>query len=256
MRHQRVEHRLQRQVRLGLEPIDDRVAELFQRPDDLGPVLGRPGVARAHHDYRLAVHVLGQERQWRRELELEDRRELVGRGGRDLAIEAQYLRRVFERVEDRPGEHDRPDRMQAVLERRDDAEVTAAAAHSPEQIGVLVLAGGDELAVRRDEVDGEQVVDRRAVLAHQPADPAPEGQPRNARVAHDSTHRRKPEELGLAVELAPQHARFGARRPGLRVDVNAFHRRQVDHEPAVAERMPADPVAPERTATSRSRSRA
>ena len=124
VRHQRVEHRLQRHVRLGLEPIDDRAAELFQRPDDLGPVLRRPGVARAHHDYRLAVHVLGQERQWRRELELDDRRELVGRGSRELAIEPQYLRRVFERVEDRPGEHDRPDRMQAVLERRDDAEVT------------------------------------------------------------------------------------------------------------------------------------
>ena len=119
------------------------------------------------------MHVFGQDRQGRRELELDDRRELVGRGGRELAIEAQYLRRGFERVEDRPGEHDRPDRMQAILERRDDAEVTAAAAHSPEQIGVLVLAGGDQLAIRGDEVDGEQVVDRRPVLAHRPADPAP-----------------------------------------------------------------------------------
>ena len=96
VRHQRVEHRLQRHVRLGLEPIDDQAAELFQRPDDLGPVLRRPGVARAHHDYRFAVHVLGQERQWRRELELEDRRELVGRGSRELSIEPQYPRRVFD----------------------------------------------------------------------------------------------------------------------------------------------------------------
>ena len=177
MWNQGVEHRLQRQVRLGLEPIGDRVAELLERAQDLGPVLGRPGVAGGHHDYRLAVYVLGQERQWRRELELDDRRELVGRGSGELAIEAQYLRGVVERVEDRPGEHDRPDRVQAVFERRDDAEVTAAAAHSPEQIGVLVLAGGDQLAIRRDEVDGEQVVDRRPVLAHQPADPASQGQP-------------------------------------------------------------------------------
>ena len=171
------------------------------------------------------MHVLGQERQWRRELELDDRRELVGRGSGELAVEAQNFAGIVQMVEDRPGEHDRPDRVQAELERRDDAEVTAAAAHSPEQIGVLVLARGDQLAIRRDEVDGEQVVDRRAVLAHQPADPAPQGQSRNARVAHDSTHGRKPKELGLAVELAPQDARFGARRPGLWVDVNAFHRR-------------------------------
>ena len=105
VRHERVEHRLQRQVRLGLEQVDDRAAELLERAHDLGPVLGRPGVAGADHDDRLAVHVLGQERQWRRELELEDRRELVGRGGGELAIEAQHLRRVVERVEDRPGEH-------------------------------------------------------------------------------------------------------------------------------------------------------
>ena len=116
MRHQRVEHRLQRHVRLGLEPIDDRIAELLERAHDLGPVLGRPGVAGAHHDYRLAVHVLGEDRQWRRELELDDRRELVGRGGGELTIEAQHLRGIVERVEDRPGEHDRPNRVQAVLE--------------------------------------------------------------------------------------------------------------------------------------------
>ena len=62
VRHQQVEHRLHRHVRRGLEPIDDRAAELFQRSDDLGHVLGRPGVARADHDDQLAVHVLGQER--------------------------------------------------------------------------------------------------------------------------------------------------------------------------------------------------
>ena len=43
--------------------------------------------------------------------------------------------------------------------------------------------------------------------------------------------------------FAPQHARPGARRPGLWVDVNAFHRRHVDHEAAVAQRVTADPVA-------------
>ena len=189
------------------------------------------------------MHVLGQERQWRRELELEDRRQLVGRGGGELAVEAQNLRRVVQRVEDRPGEHDRPDRVQAVLERGDDAEVAAAAADAPEQIGVVVLAGGDELALRSHDVHGEEVVDRRAVLAHQPADPAAERQARDPGVGDDAADGGEPEELRLAVELAPQHARLGARRPRCRVDSNALHRRQVDHEPAVAERVAADSVA-------------
>ena len=41
------------------------------------------------------------------------------------------------RVEDRPGVDDRADRVQLELELRDDAEVAAAAAQPPEQVGVL-----------------------------------------------------------------------------------------------------------------------
>ena len=107
----------------------------------------------------------------------------------------------------------------------------------------MILAGGDELAVRSDEVDGEQVVDRRAVLAHQPADPAAERESGDPGVRDDAADGGEPVELRLAVELTPQHARLGARRPRCRVDADAPHRRQVDHEPAVAERMPANPVA-------------
>ena len=141
-----------------------------------------------------------------------------GAVGGELAIEAQHLRGIVERVEDRPGEHDRPDRVQAVLERRDDAEVPAGAAHAPEQIGVDALARGHELAVGRDEIDGEQVVDGRAVLAHQPADPAAERQAGDPGVGDDAAHGGEPEELRLAVELAPQHAGLRARSPRLRVD--------------------------------------
>ena len=59
----------------------------------------------------------------------------------------------------------------------------------------------------------------------------------------DPADRRQPEELRLAVELAPEHASFsmhGARR---RVDSDSLHRREVDHEAAVAQRLTADAVA-------------
>ena len=185
----------------------------------------------------------GSNLQWRRELELDDRRELVGHGGGELAVEAQNFMGIVQMVEDRPGEHDRPDRVQAVLERGDDAEVRPGAAHAPEQIGVVVLAGGDELAVRSNEVDGEEVVDRRAVLAHQPADPAAERQAGDPGVRNDAADGGEPEVLRLAIELAPQHARLGAHRARCRVDSDALHRRKVDHEPAIADRMSADSVA-------------
>ena len=137
VRDGRVEHRLQRGYGFGSSTSTIGVPNSFSGPHHLDPVLGRAGVAGADHHDRLAVHVLGQERQRRREPQVEDRRQLVGRRGDELAVEAQHLAGVLERVEDRPGQHDRPDRVQPVLERGDDAEVAAAAADAPEQVGVL-----------------------------------------------------------------------------------------------------------------------
>jgi hypothetical protein len=142
----------------------------------------------------------------------------------------------------RPGEHRRPHRVQAVLERGDDAKVPAAAAHTPEQVGVDALARGQELTVGRDEIDGKQVVDGGAVFARQPADAPAERQARDAGVGDDPAHGRQPVELRLAVELAPEHAGLRPRRSRLRVDPDALHRREVDHEPPIADRMPGDAV--------------
>ena len=50
------------------------------------------------------------------------------------------------------------------------------------------------------------------------------------------------EELRLAVELAPEHAGLGPCRAGHRIDPDPLHRREVDHEAAVAERVAADAV--------------
>ena len=110
--------------------------------------------------------------------------------------------------------------------------------------GLSLLARGHELAVGRDEIDGEQVVDRRAVLAHQPADAAAERQAGDPGVGDDPADGRQPEELRLSVELSPQDTGLCARRPRLRVDRDALHRRQVDHQPPIADRMPADAVTP------------
>jgi hypothetical protein len=145
-------------------------------------------------------------------------------------------------VEDRPGEHRRPHGVQAVFERGDDPEVPAAAAHTPEQVGVDTLARGQELAVGRDEIDREQVVDGCPVLAHQPADAAAERQAGDSGVGHDPADGRQPEELRLSVELAPQDTGLRARSPRLRVDRDALHRRKVDHQPPIADRMPGDAV--------------
>jgi hypothetical protein len=74
VRHGGVEHRLQRQVGLGLEQIDDGIAEPLQRPDEVDPGLDRPGVAGPDHHDRLAVDLRRQERRRRRHAQLEEAR--------------------------------------------------------------------------------------------------------------------------------------------------------------------------------------
>ena len=68
--------------------------------------------------------------------------------------------------------------------------------------GVLLLAGTNELALGRHDVRRDEVVDGRAVLPHQPPDPAAEGQPCNAGMGDDPADGGQAEELRLAVELA------------------------------------------------------
>src|SRR5204863_2552354 len=109
-----------------------------------------------------------------------------------------------------------------------DPEVAAAAADPPKQIRVDVLARSHELPVGGHDVDGEQLVDREAELAHQPADPAAEGQPSEPRVRDDSGRNGEAELLRLAVELTEEHAGLGARDALLRVDTYPFHRAEVD----------------------------
>ena len=74
------------------------------------------------------------------------------------------------------------DVVAAERERRDDAEVAAAAAQRPEEIGVRVIAGGDEAAVGEHDVGGEQVVDGEPEAPGQVADAAAEGEPADAGV--------------------------------------------------------------------------
>jgi len=62
-------------------------------------------------------------------------------------------------------------------------------------------------------------------------------------MADDPAGRGQPEGLGLAVELAPEESRLRSRRSPLRVDPQALHRREIDHEPAVTHRGAGDVVA-------------
>src|SRR5262249_21533423 len=120
------------------------------------------------------------------------------------------------------------------LERGDHAEVAAAASQCPEQVGVFVLGRLQPLAVGRDDVDGEEIVDREAVLSHQPADATAEGEPGDSGVAHDSTGGGQTVRLRLAVDVAPQRTTLHPGPAGGGIDPRGPHRREVDDDPVVA----------------------
>src|SRR5207248_1245049 len=123
--------------------------------------------------------------------------------------------------------------MSPVLEGGDHAEVAAAAADCPEQVGALVLARGRHLCRRQHDLRGEQVVDCQAVLSHQPSDAAPEREAGDTGRRYHATGRGEAEHGGGAVVLPPRDAALCSHGTVERVDMDALHPGQVDHEAAL-----------------------
>jgi hypothetical protein len=67
--------------------------------------------------------------------------------------------------------------VQAELEPRGHAEVAAAAADGPEQVGMRPVVELEDPSVGGDQLGREQAVDGQAPLADQEPDPAAQGQP-------------------------------------------------------------------------------
>ena len=125
------------------------------------------------------------------------------------------------------------DRVQPELELGHDAEVAAAAAQAPEQLGLAGIVDADPLARGRDQLERLHVVARQPVLAGEPAHAAAERQPADAGVGHVARGRRQPVLHRRAIERPEQRAALHPGATALRVHADAAHRRQVDHEPVV-----------------------
>src|SRR5947199_9579215 len=115
------------------------------------------------------------------------------------------------------------DGMKLKLEVRDHAEIAAAAAQRPQEVGIHLLGGGNECAIRQNNIRLDQVVDGQAVLARQVAMPAAQGEAGNSGGGDDACGWRKPEGMGGVVEVTLRTAGADARCPTLRIDPNALH---------------------------------
>ena len=108
---------------------------------------------------------------------------------------------------------------------------------------MLVLAHTNDAAIGKDEIRGAQVVERQAVLRHQPAQASTEREAGNTGTADDAASGRQSVQLRLAIEFLPQHPTLRSNGPSGQVDVNPLHRRQIDHQ-AVVDHRPAGHVVP------------
>src|SRR5882757_6211034 len=99
--------------------------------------------------------------------------------------------------------------MPLKLERGDDAEVAAAAADRPEQVGVLVFARGHDFSGCEYDFGREEVVDRHSVASHQPAQASTECESRDASARHHAAWGGETERPRRAVQLADRDAPLG-----------------------------------------------
>ncbi len=74
----------------------------------------------------------------------------------------------------------------------------------PEQLGVLLFAGHDELPLGGDHITGAEAVDGEAELAHQVTEPSAQGEATDAGVADDSAGGGQRECQALPVEVGVQ----------------------------------------------------
>ena len=95
----------------------------------------------------------------------------------------------------------------------------------------------------RYDLRGGDVVDGHSVLARQPSDTAPEGETANTSGRIDANGRREAEFLGFMVEIAERRAWAGGRGFGAGVDGDRSHKRKIDHQAVVADRVARNVVS-------------
>ena len=184
----------------------------------------------------LVVVLHGHERG-RRGVQVGDDDVQVPRQRRDdLPGHAEHVASLLKAPEQQAGLHDRADLVQAELEFSDHAEVAAAAADRPEQVGVLVRGGPADLPAGGDHLGGDEVVDAQPGLAGQPPHAPAEREPADTGVT-DNTGRHG-QAIGLrgGVEAGQQRTATGPCPFRLRVDADPVELAEVDHQTAVGDR--------------------
>ena len=199
-------------VQLGTE-----VADRLEHRGALGLVAE---VDRLDHHERAAAHRLGDLLERRHVEDAADGGHLVGQRRDDAAPRLQDLLGTLLREHEHARVH-LAQGMEAELDRGHHAEVAAAAAQRPEQVGIVVAVDPTEVAVGRHDLDRGHLVRLEAVLAAEPAEAAAQGIAGDADVGRGAGERGEPVLGGGLDGLDPDRAGAdaGDARDGVDLDV-------------------------------------
>ena len=153
-----------------------------------------------HHRSQLRARTVGSMN------ECSEDRMLIGQRRGAIAEELQQVAGAVKRMRDQAAGDRGTYRMQLIFERSRHTEVSSSTANGPEQIGFFILACPQYLAFGGDELDGQKIVEGEAILAHQPAQAAAEGEPGDAGARNHPARDRQTVQLRLAIELGPGDA--------------------------------------------------
>ena len=182
----------------------------------------------------------GEERHRRRGHDVGDRRELLRRG---LGLGDEGGDHLGRRGQEQHPADDRADLVEAELQPRGDAEVPAAAADRPEEVGVVLGVDVQELAVGGHDLGREQVVDGHAVLAHEEADAAAQRDPADADRAGVAEPGREAVLAGRRRVLARGQAGLGPGGAPLGVDLERAQGGEVEDDAALGDAVAREAVA-------------
>src|SRR5258708_18170896 len=243
---QRIEHALQRRVRDGTNEVQGWREFLPDRFERFLGLLHRPGVAPHHPAHVLAVKRFGEGRPWRNYQESEEAVDVIGCLGDEPPIPLYYLRCLVQ-LPQHGAAIDGMDRVSLEHERGDDAEVSATAAQSPEQIRMMLLVGCHKAAVCQYDVGGDQVVAREAAFAGQVPQPSAQGESAHAGRGNDPAGYRQAKGVGSVIDVAPGAASSDPDGPRFGIDARITDEREIDDQSVIADPQPASivPAAPD-----------
>ncbi len=149
-----------------------RTSPKARTDDECLPFRYGTAVEDRQHDHFFAVHVFRKKGQWRSLAQHGPDIELLGCRIYELTILGEYLSGLAERKNYQPRENFGPHRKELEFELGDHAKVSTAASKCPEKIRVFFFTRAYFLAIGRDHIDGDKIVDGHAVFASQPAEAA------------------------------------------------------------------------------------